>query len=250
MILSHFGRFYFQRRGVVSPHATTVMLTHHRLKLAPVLDLYLREKKILNLQQHLIAWGRQQVVTAMNAKLLELCNATLASNGISGQQLYAVLAEVDKEIAAIVAEAALVCPAYRFPVVFAPSERQDPRPFLTAILSQEQILFHYTDATGFDRIMAAKAISPFRTDELRQGAKLLVYVSKPPYCLPPEQVHQIVFLGEARYARRGDYLIALRTATPVEQGTQPGEWTCSGAIRFADGVVLYAGENPFSCIQL
>ena len=133
-----------------------------------------------------------------------------------------------------------------------PVPHGDGAELVRAIRVGADLFFHYTDENGFRAIQRSRRLSSFRTDELREGARRLVYLSTPPWMLPPEQVHSMVFLGEPRYAERGDYLVAFVARLAVKDGTQPGEFTLAGSVELDAGTtrVVYAGPNPFRLVSL
>lgn len=106
---------------------------------------------------------------------------------------------------------------------------------MRALLSDNRVYLHYTDAAG------ASAIR--QTGVIRTNTKLAVYLTQEP--MSEAEAHQKLFIGATTHEGRGSHVVVLRISAglPVRR-LSTFEFASDQTIRLDQHQVLYIGPNP------
>ena len=123
-------------------------------------------------------------------------------------------------------------------------------PELEAALDQGGIYLHFTDQAGLQAIQRAGKIEDHSAKN-RPGSKPGIYVAPGHQTFNPEEAHLNLFLGDEKYSRRGEYVIAVRLPTAsVTEGEALTEKSKYKEAKYTAGDIdlqsaIYKGPNPF-----
>lgn len=115
----------------------------------------------------------------------------------------------------------------------------------------QPVYIHYTSKEGAEAIARAQGINDLARGETRAGSKGGVYVNPPGQQLNSENVETLLFLGNERYAGRGEYKVIFSTDQvpkelgPVTAGSQIVELKMDKEIKLTSSNFLYLGPNTF-----
>jgi hypothetical protein len=264
MTLSKFFKYYARKVTIVQ-RASKLNVLNKRLHIGPVLESYFKENGVDKLLEEIEVNEGKGTAKKIITKLYSDCDKAMpvtkdkyGNHWVEGSGFYKACDIIDKAVDDIKERRTLNAPSLykhiKYKIIFDPPHNAIKNTlFLVSINQKVVIHFHYTNQFGFNAIWNSQKISAYRKDELREGSKSLIYLSRPPYFYPPEIVHGIVFLGRKEYSDRGDYFIAfidVKEKIKSKQGTQDGEWTTTKSIDLADHKVIYAGKNPFKEFKL
>jgi len=113
-----------------------------------------------------------------------------------------------------------------------------PTQTLAASLS-DSTYFHYTDAAGYQCIMADNAI--------RANAQNKIYFTQD--MVSPSEAYNALFAGNPNFAEKGTHMIAIDgTGLQLTPGTQPNEMIHLGTVRLKDRII-FGGLNPFQGVM-
>lgn len=115
------------------------------------------------------------------------------------------------------------------------------------------IYLHYTDRDGAIAIYNARRITDAHRGYLREGSKAGIYVNPPGQVFNPENVENLLFLGNEKYQGRGDYVLIFTADNrqedlgAVTSGSWVNEYKIYGDVDFMSQAadILYIGPNPF-----
>ncbi|EDF8720546.1 type IV secretion protein Rhs, partial [Salmonella enterica] len=103
-------------------------------------------------------------------------------------------------------------------------------------LSGEDIFIHYTDKTGFDRIMS--------TGVIEANSKGKVYITD--ILMSPQDAMRDIFINDPIHTGRGDYSIIFKAdSTQMGNVFQSSELEYTHKGRLKLGEILHAGKNPY-----
>ncbi|WP_232964778.1 MULTISPECIES: hypothetical protein [Pseudomonas] len=115
----------------------------------------------------------------------------------------------------------------------------------------QPVYIHYTSKEGAEAIARAQGINDLTRNETRAGSKGGVYVNPPGQQLNSENVETLLFLGNERYAGRGEYKVIFSTDQvprelgPVTAGSSIIELKMDKEIKLTPSNFLYLGPNKF-----
>ncbi len=115
----------------------------------------------------------------------------------------------------------------------------------------QPVYIHYTSKEGAEAIARAQGINDLARNETRAGSKGGVYVNPPGQQLNSENVETLLFLGNERYAGRGEYKVIFSTDQvprdlgPVTAGSSIVELKMDKEIKLTSSNFLYLGPNQF-----
>ncbi|AGP36743.1 hypothetical protein BE04_44845 [Sorangium cellulosum] len=107
---------------------------------------------------------------------------------------------------------------------------------IQAILSEQYVFLHYTDAEGLNGILHDGVI--------HQDYKGVVYLTQEP--MTQAQAHTNIFIGATTHSGRASHVLVLRldSGLPIRR-LADYEFSVDQNIKLHQHEVLYAGLNPF-----
>ena len=113
------------------------------------------------------------------------------------------------------------------------------------------VYIHYTDKAGLEAITQQRRISDSLRNETRAGSKGGIYVNPPGQQFNGENVESLLFLGNERYAGRGNYMVIFssdqipQNLGPITSGSPFVEMKMPKDINLTPSNILYVGPNTF-----